>query len=319
MRKRSIIAILPLLWLSAQTKAQTCCSGGVPLTNNIGGLPLSIKNTWQFSLSGDANILKTLKEGQAEIDDDSRERKTYSALFKSAYNITDNFFIEGMLTWVQQERVISQPGGFSDFDKTQGIGDAVVLANYTYFKSRHITLSAGLGPKLPTGKSDLKDPNGLTYNADLQPGSGAWDGLFLHRIQIANAKRRSQLYMVNLTYRYTGVNKEYLGSESYRFGNEFQLLSGIADQFVIGRGLFSAGLNMRYRHVKQDLFNDEQLPSTGGEWIFIMPTIGWHIHSNIILSIASEFPLYANVDGTQLSPTFRLNGGLYYILENRKN
>jgi hypothetical protein len=308
-----------LAGLGTTAIAQTCCSGGVPLANNIGGLPLSAKHTWQFSLSGDMNVLKTLKEGSSEIDDDSRERKTYSILLKTAYTFTDKLFVESLLTWVQQERTISQPGNFTDFDQTRGLGDAALLINYSYFNTRNLTLIGGIGPKLPTGKADLKDDNGLTYNADLQPGSGAWDGLLLHRAQFANASRRSQLYQFNLTYRYTGKNKNYLGSEEYRFGNEFQMLSGVSDQFVIGKGLFSTGLTVRYRHVRQDQFNEQVLPNTGGEWIFLMPAIGWHIRSNFILGINSEFPLYANVDGTQLTPTVRVNGSIYYVLQKRLN
>ncbi len=299
--------------------SQTCCSGGVPLSNNIGGLPASTKNTWQFSLAGDLNTLSTLKEGSQELDDDSRQRKTFSALLKSSYSFTDRFFVEGLFSWVTQERIITQQAGFTDYDKTQGIGDAVLLVNYTYLNKGSLKLTGGIGPKLPTGASDLKDENGLTLNADLQPGSGAWDGIFLHRIQFTNTFRKSQNYFINFTYRYAGVNNKYLGSEQYQFGNEVQLISGIADQFLIGSSLFSFGLNARYRSVNKDQFNSQTLPNTGGQWLFIMPVAGWHIRSNIILGINGELPLYAHVDGTQLSPTYRINGSIYYSFSKMKN
>ncbi len=292
--------------------SQTCCSGGVPLSNNIGGLPASSKGTWQFSLSGDLNTLNTLKEGSEELDDDSRERKTFSALLKSSYSITDRFFVEGLLSWVAQERIITQQNGFTDYDKTQGIGDAVMLVNYAYLNKNNLKLIGAIGPKLPTGASDIEDENGLTLNADLQPGSGAWDGIFLHRIQLNNTVRPSQTYYLNVTYRYAGINDQYLGNQQYQFGNEVQLLSGVADQFLIGSALISFGLNARYRSVNQDRFNDQSLPNTGGRWLFVMPVVGWHIRSNLIIGLNGELPLYAHVDGTQLTPTYRINGSIYY-------
>jgi len=313
------ICILALYLISIQQSfSQTCCSGGVPLSNNIGGLPLSLKKTLQFSLSADLNVLTTLKSGTTELNDNSRERKTFSVLFKSAYSITDKLFIEGLLSWVQQERFIDQ-SGYTDYDKTQGVGDAVLLLNYVYLSSNRLKLIIGAGPKAPTGSSDLRDEDGLTLNADLQPGSGAWDGIMLHRILLTNSKRPSQTYFSNFTFRYTGTNNNYLGSEAYRFGNELQILSGIADQFVIGTTLFSFGVNARYRMANQDMFNDEKMPSTGGQWLFIMPVVGWHIKQNLIVSLNTEVPLYAFVDGTQLSPTLRINWGIYFSLSKKSS
>jgi hypothetical protein len=303
--------------LSLRCSAQTCCSGGVPLANNIGGLPVSTKNTWQFSFSADLNVLQTLKQGADKLNDDSRQRKTLSLLLKTSYSFTDKFFIEGLLSWVRQERTIDQAAGFSDSDQTQGAGDVVILANYNYLSIGRTKLIGGIGPKIPAGRSDLKDSDGLTLNADLQPGSGAWDAVFFHRLQATGRNRPSRLYFSNFTYRYTGVNKDYLGGQHYRFGNELQILSGIADQFVIGQSLISFGLNARYRSANQDKFNNEALPSTGGRWIFIMPVVGWHIKSNLIVSINGELPLYANAEGTQLSPTFRINGGIYYSFSKK--
>lgn len=314
-----IYILLFLLIIHPKTQAQTCCSGGVPLSNNIGGLPISSKNTLQFSLNSDLNVLKTLKNGTTELDDNSRERKTVSILFKSTYSFTDKFFAEGLFSWVQQERLINQPAGYTDYDKTQGVGDAVLLFNYVYLSSNRLKLVMGAGPKAPTGSSNLRGDDGITLNADLQPGSGAWDGIMLHRIQLTSKKRPSQTYFSNFTFRYTGTNNNYLGNEAYRFGNEFQILSGIADQFLIGSTIFSLGVNARYRLAKQDKLNDEMLPSTGGKWLFVMPAVGWHIKQNLIISLITEVPLYAYVEGTQLSPTFRINGGVYYSFSKKSS
>ncbi len=63
-----------------------------------------------------------------------------------------------------------------------GLGDAMVLVKYRFYRrdSERGTTQASVtfGPKLPTGKTDLRDANGQRLPAGLQPGSGSTD-LFL--------------------------------------------------------------------------------------------------------------------------------------------
>jgi hypothetical protein len=63
-----------------------------------------------------------------------------------------------------------------------GLGDAMVLVKYRFYRrdSERGTTQASVtfGPKIPTGRTDLTDPNGKRLPAGLQPGSGSSD-LFL--------------------------------------------------------------------------------------------------------------------------------------------
>jgi hypothetical protein len=63
-----------------------------------------------------------------------------------------------------------------------GIGDAMLLIKYRFYRRdspRGTTqASVTLGPKLPTGRTDLNGASGNRLPADLQPGSGSTD-LFL--------------------------------------------------------------------------------------------------------------------------------------------
>lgn len=60
-----------------------------------------------------------------------------------------------------------------------GLGDAMVLVKYRFYRrdSARGTTQASLtaGPKIPTGRTDLKDANGNRLPATLQPGSGSTD------------------------------------------------------------------------------------------------------------------------------------------------
>ena len=54
------------------TYSQTCCSGGIPLSNSI-GLPSSSQGTFLLGLSYDYNNLNTLNNGNTELDDNSKK------------------------------------------------------------------------------------------------------------------------------------------------------------------------------------------------------------------------------------------------------
>jgi hypothetical protein len=63
-----------------------------------------------------------------------------------------------------------------------GLGDATVFVKYRFYRrdSKRGTTQASvtLGPKVPTGRTDLADMNGKRLPASLQPGSGS-TGLFV--------------------------------------------------------------------------------------------------------------------------------------------
>ncbi len=313
---RSFLLAVLLCLIAYWGEAQTCCSGGVPLTNNIGGFPITQARNLQLSLNFDINVLNTLKEGTNTLNDNSRRRITYSGLLKTSYTINSSISIESMFTWVRQERLIRQ-GVFENFTSTNGIGDFVVLANFKYYQYQNFQFIVAGGPKLPLGKSNLKDKNGIALNADLQPGSGAVDGIISHRIIYTAAQRPTFSVNNAITYRLTGTNNNYLGGQVYEFGNELQVMSGVTDQFVLGNGLFNVGTNLRYRNVKSDINDGVDLPNTGGTWLFLMPVVAWHISPNQSIITSTEFPLYSRVDGTQLSPSVRFNLGVYFSFQKK--
>jgi hypothetical protein len=101
-----------------------------------------------------------------------------------------------------------------------GLGDAMVLVKYRFYRrdSKRGTTQASvtLGPKLPTGRTDLADMNRKRLPASLQPGSGSTDffvaanwtytGLFHLRRLVADEDLHSLL-------RSQGTQKTSLGSD----------------------------------------------------------------------------------------------------------
>lgn len=289
--------------------SQTCCSGGVPVSSNL-GLPSAEGKTLQLNLSYDLNNLNTLKTEREIINDQSRKRTTQSVLLELGYSLTDKLSIDAFFSYVRQERLIND----DDLTSTNGIGDMVFLLKYQLMneKENGSNLFLGVGSKIPVGASDLKNNNDITLNADLQPGSGAFDWIGWGQWSQSLNFRPSMQVASTLIYSYKGINNNYLGVNEYQFGREWSWSLGVSDQLLIGKQLVQPALQFRYRKANADSFNAEALPSTGGNWLFIIPGTSIWFGKNFSLETNVELPLFAKVEGTQVTPTYRLNIGVFY-------
>jgi len=306
-------SVILIITLSNGSLAQSCCSGGVPLSTSI-GLPRAAVGTWQFSLNYDLNVLNTLKDATTTLDDDSRRRITHSILAQAGYTFTQRFSADLFISYVRQERRIMQFGNINN-TATNGIGDAVVLLKYSVLPF----LQLGLGVKAPTGATDKTRDDGIALNADLQPGSGSWDGILWGSFNTQLKSRPSFTLFNTTTFRLTGANGDYLGSEVYEFGNEFQTIVGASDRLVIGKIMLDPSLAFRFRKVAADKNDNQEVGSTGGQWIFINPGVSYNITPSLSWQVNGEIPLYSKLVGTQLTPTFRINTGLFFTLGGRRN
>lgn len=310
-----ILAVLITCLLARNVAiSQTCCSGGVPMSGNL-GLPVSEAGSWQFSLSYDLNVLNTLKDGKTVLDDNTRKRTTHSILAEVGYSLNDRWSIDGFFSFVRQERKLTPIGQAENFNASSGLGDAVILLKYRLYKNFQI----GIGSKVPLGPSDLKSSRGLTLNADLQPGSGAWDVIYWLGGSHPFNFRKSMSINTTLIYRATGQNNTYFGNQTYEFGNEFQALIGIADRFVVGSSVVDPGISIKYRSVSADNNDGFDVPSTGGRWLFIRPSIAYSIVPEISIQSNIELPLFAELEGTQVTPTYRFNLGVLILFPNKKH
>lgn len=298
--------------------AQTCCSGGIPLSNSI-GLAILEKGTTQIGINYDYNNLNTLNSGSDKLNDDSRLRITHSVLLNLSYAITDKLSVEGLFTWVNQRRKITQFGN-ENLDQTSGIGDGILLAKYNFSNAigKNSDLNIGIGAKLPLGSSTETNEQGITLNADLQPGSNAWDIIYWSSASKSLNFRPSFNISSRITYRSTGTNNSYFGDSTYKFGNEFQAYLGFSDQFLLFKTFVSPSISFKYRNTVQDKIGGFNIENTGGNWVSIIPDFSINIKPNIVLSTRADLPIYSNVDGTQLTPTYRLTTGILFTIAPKK-
>lgn len=124
-------------------------------------------------------------------------------------------------------------------------------------------------------------------------------------------------FSISLVYSYKGVNKDYFNGHSYGFGNEILGQAAIVEKLNFKKQIIDIGLTLRYRHQDVDEFNEVVLPNTGGQFLFLTPGITYYFTPRLSGSMSGDIPVYARIEGTQLAPTYRLNIGLFLII-NRK-
>lgn len=317
--KIKISLCLLVLFSFFRIQSQTCCSGGIPLSNNL-GMPLSDKGTFQVGLNYDYNNLNTLNTGTENLNDDSRLRVTHSALFNLGYSITDRLSAEILLTWINQRRKISQFGN-ENLDQSTGIGDAILLIKYNFPKvlGDNSSFNLGLGSKIPLGSSKETNDIGVVLNSDLQPGSNAWDIIYYSLLSKQFGFNPAMNFYSRIFYRNTGTNKSYQNDLSYRFGNEFQLFLGTSYQFFVLKTLANPGISLKYRTANNDKIDGIDIGNTGGQWIFVVPDLSVNISSNFSLVAKIELPVYSKVKGTQLTPSYRITFGFLKRFIKKQN
>jgi len=314
---RISIFILWLVFNAFQVLAQTCCSGGIPLSSNIGFVGAE-QSTWQFSTTYDYHYLNQLYKNSTKLEDKSRARFTRSVIIEGGYQLTSSFSVDAFLPYIWQEREIYH---FGETDKavTGGIGDIAVLFKYSLFFKDKGELQVALGPKFPSGKSNIKSELGIAYNADLQPGSGTLDAIFAGSYSRAFTFRPTMSIFSRMLYKLNGTNKDYLDAFHYKFGNELQYALGVSDQLLLGNFVISPSLVFRYRNVTMDEQDNVSFPNTGGDWIILNAGTGISVVKNLQFFLSGEIPVLTNVGGVQLSTTYRLTTGFYLWINNDRD
>ena len=306
--------VFVLLPFSVKLSGQTCCSGGIPVSSNIGYQSMNAK-TFQFGFNAEFNILKTLKSGNIKLEDDLRLRSTQSYMARSGYSLSDKLEFEMMIPLIRQTRRISSPTGEVNMESTFGIGDPILLALYN-INTNIFKIRIGGGPQIPLGSYTQRNSLGLTLLEDLQPGSGAWDLITFFSIEKRFANLPSGLLYANFISTYTGTNMNSRnGTQSYEFGNDLQVILGFSNQYIIGSTLFSPGLSLRYRNAQRDAVNGEAIPGTGGQFLFARISNQIPIN-NSSLNFTIELPFYSKVNETQLSPSLIINVGWHKAIQS---
>ncbi|MEP1035152.1 hypothetical protein [Ekhidna sp.] len=297
--------ILLMLLISQSVLSQNCCSGGVPISSNIGVAPAS-KNTWQTILIGDVNFLDQLLRGPNKINNDSRERTTASTLLLLNYSFSNRISADLTMPWVSQIRKTEGANNAIFKENSSGIGDISILLKYqlTDPQLTASSFSLGAGIKVPSGSTDQQDSDGITLSLDMQPGTGSIDQFywFFYSNQFSN---KTSLFLSAL-FQQTGTFTNYNGSQEYKTGNSLVARLGLNRNFIVANYITTLSMEFIPRKNWADHVDNQLIPNTGGHWLFIKPALTFNFSPSVLLNLGAELPLYANVDGEQLSSSKRL-------------
>ncbi len=309
--KGKYIVLVFLIVIVSRVNGQTCCSGGTPITGNLGIQGIESKS-WYFQLSYDFNRLDNLYSGTEKLNNNLSERLTQTVMLQTIYSFTEKFSVNGLFTHVYQKRTINTSSGDAHVTEANGLGDIVLLAQYTPFLSLKRSLTMAIGPKLPVGKFNATDSEfGLVLSPDLQPGSGSLDGII--------GVNFSEYHLFNVTgltfnssagFRITTPAQRFEGDFDYRFGNETIIAIGLQKNLIIKKIGLSPSLYFNFRNTFQDKIEDLQVAGTGGIWINMFLGLSIEPSNYWAINFSGELPVYKNLNGTQLTTTYRINIGV---------
>jgi hypothetical protein len=274
-----------------------------------------------------------------------------SASLGGALGLTNDFMVLFRLPYVlrtdiregHHEHVAGVAINSVDFrGDAGGIGDLTALGQWRFYNNRVTGTEAALllGAKAPTGVTNRFDDQGLPFEAEFQPGSGAWDGLF--GFAVTQYLGRWSLDG-NVLYQLVGK-----GVQDTNLGDRFRYNAAVSFR-AVGWSETTDPMNARAhvvptrrrgdaRHSHPDHdhgpepapkpqftldlvlelngeWHDKQViagvadPNSGGSTVYLSPGIRASF-GNVSGFASVGIPVLNEVNGLQSKPDYRLIGGL---------
>lgn len=309
----TVVFLLFLITTSLKLEAQTCCTGSAPITGSIKISTLQ-KKQFNFNLIFDHNNISDFYLDTEKVNEDYLSRITNTILLQTNYGITNRLNLSLVIPVINKsEQVVVN--NIPTNGSTTSPGDISTMAQYLFVDKGLFQIVSGIGIKLPTGPTKLKDSNDqFILQPSLQPGTGSFDYIFLSRIQYSFSFRRSLSVGQTFTFQLTTASSNFANHESYEFGNEFQSFTTISDQFALGNLVNTPSLTLRVNIIANNQIEGFTDPNSGGFWLYVSPSWAVQITPSISTFIQADIPVYRNLNGFQIITSYKIIGGITYNL-----
>jgi hypothetical protein len=216
-----------------------------------------------------------------------------------AYGITDDLTLSLRLPFVRRTDILdAHEGALGD---AAGVGDLSVLGQYRFYHNRASQTEAALllGATLPTGETGANSAVGEPFEAEFQPGSGAWSG----SLGLAFTKRSGAWsFDTNVLYQFTGK-----GVQDVDLGDRFLYNAAISYRisgFGGSTGRMNAGLPEPMYHggPKTKHHHHEEPPAPKGPALDLVLELNGEWHDR-----QSGEGLHSGGNTVYLSPGLRLS------------
>ncbi|MBI4715525.1 MAG: transporter [Nitrospirae bacterium] len=198
------------------------------------------------------------------------------------------------------------PGDFTRQDGTSGFGDIRLIGKYAPWVTTKQLLVFGLGVKTPTGEYKLLDHEGEINEPTIQPGTGSWDGLISAYYAYQIRPHRLDAF-VSGSYQLSGEN-----DLDYRFGNVLILNGGANYLFSSQERPVTASLQLNLRQSPHDEFKGEEVPSTGGTWVYLTPGVKIQPSPHTSFYTHVQLPVHQDVNEVNIVPRYGWIMGVSY-------
>jgi hypothetical protein len=204
-----------------------------------------------------------------------------------------------------------------DLGDSNGLGDLTLYGQYRLIGDRTASVSALLGIKAPTGKTNVNNNLGQRFETEHQPGSGSWDAL----AGLAATQQWSKTSLDgNILYSIAGD-----GSQSTNIGDVFNYNLALSRRFTMtGKRKSGAGassqsnvtnswdlaleLNGEWRDMVS--ISGEQQHNTGGNVVYLASSLRFNSRNRWSAYASVSAPVIENLNGVQSDPDFRLFVGI---------
>lgn len=304
---RYLLCCTLIVAVTIAAKGQTCSCAGAPLISSQ-SISTTSKGNLFAGITYEFKEISDLYSGSQQLENNTVERNTQSTLFELNYGITDRLTISGTFTHVQKQRLsVANDNELI----TRGIGDGLVMIKYVLHQntmSEQYQLAVGGGTKIPFGKTSLEE-NGIALNLDMQPGTGAWDGVFWSYFSKTFAPASTVNFFVYNTFRATGSAERFNQNDEYKFGNEWVINTGITDNLFPD---FSYVGIISYRSASSDQLNGNNQSNTGGKWISIEPALQYQFSNSLSAKVGGKIPVYQHLNGLQPTTSYAVSFSVFY-------
>jgi outer membrane putative beta-barrel porin/alpha-amylase len=274
-----------------------------------------------------------------------------SKILAFSAGITNDLMVSVRVPWVRRTGILegvqedpADPPTVRDRGSTSGFGDVAVLGQYRFLNNVVTGAQAAMlfGFKEPTGRTGLVDPFGELFEAEFQPGSGSWDGLF--GVAFSQQLAPAWSFHANVLGIVTGT-----GTQDTNLGNRFLYNTALAYRVFgetagephshdartayahVGHShepmVTKAGpKEAPHAHIALDAFlelngewHDKQRtagiadPNSGGSTIYLSPGLRLTVESWSSYVLVGV-PVVNDLNGIQAAPSWRVIGGISVVL-----
>lgn len=193
----------------------------------------------------------------------------------------------------------------------RGLSDLEFFLKYNCFKSKSdvVNITASAGAKIPTGPYNLAVDK-VQLTRDVQPGTGAYSGLFIFYLQLKPFKNKKNIILMNSRFDVNGANPQ---GYQYGFGNTNTISSVVRLSKEI-----SLILMVRNENRDCDRIKGKNLFSSSSTRVFASPGISALLGHDLIFSFYGDVPIYQYYAGTQLASKYAFSFSLSKLFELHK-